>query len=168
MERRRSLGNARMGQVPHVQRPAGQLGGREKPRRSAVNFPGNLRFHPIVAFKSSSTSEEMELRKEMLAEHAVIIEEGSLSVRSTKEVKDILLHHFGIHKHKCYVYHSYPKPFTAIFPNSHARDLVFDAARVIDGPIELAFHAWNLDQFGDRENIPYHVRLCTEGIPHHA
>jgi hypothetical protein len=31
---------------------------------------------------------------------------------------------------------------------------VFTAASAIDGPIELGFHAWDLDRFGDRENIP--------------
>jgi hypothetical protein len=38
----------------------------------------------------------------------------------------------------------------------------------VDGPIELGFHAWDLDHFGDREVLPFHVRLCIEGIPHHA
>jgi hypothetical protein len=40
--------------------------------------------------------------------------------------------------------------------------------RVIDGLIELNFHAWDLDRFSDREIIPYQVRLCIEGIPQHA
>jgi hypothetical protein len=38
----------------------------------------------------------------------------------------------------------------------------------VDGPIELRFHEWGLDRFGDRELLPYHVELSLEGIPHHA
>jgi hypothetical protein len=40
--------------------------------------------------------------------------------------------------------------------------------KVIDGPIELCFSEWELDEFDDRAIIPYHVRLCIEGIPQHA
>jgi hypothetical protein len=36
---------------------------------------------------------------------------------------------------------------------------------VLDGPIELGFHAWDLDRFGDREIIPYQVRISLEGLP---
>jgi hypothetical protein len=38
----------------------------------------------------------------------------------------------------------------------------------MDGPIELTFHAWDLDLFGERQILPYHVRLCLEFIPQHA
>lgn len=41
----------------------------------------------------------------MLTEHAVVItDEGPLEVRSREEVKEIILHHFGISKHAFYVY----------------------------------------------------------------
>jgi hypothetical protein len=72
------------------------------------------------------------------------------------------------HKHDCYIYRSYTEPFIAIFPDTHNRDVVFAAARVVDAPIVLGFHTWKLDRFGDRMNLPYHVRLCIEGIPQHA
>jgi hypothetical protein len=45
---------------------------------------------------------------------------------------------------------------------------VFPAGRLIKGPIELAFHTWDLDRFGTYDIIPYHVRLCIEGILQHA
>jgi hypothetical protein len=45
---------------------------------------------------------------------------------------------------------------------------LFTAARVVDGPIELEFHAWDIDRFGDRGLIPYHVKFSLEGIPQHA
>jgi hypothetical protein len=63
---------------------------------------------------------------------------------------------------------SNPEPYVAIFHDPRARDAAFTAARLVEGPIELRFHAWDIDRFGERENIPYHVRLCLEGIPHHA
>jgi hypothetical protein len=39
---------------------------------------------------------------------------------------------------------------------------------VVEGPIELGFHEWDIDRFGNREHIPYHVKLSLEGIPQHA
>jgi hypothetical protein len=55
-----------------------------------------------------------------------------------------------------------------IFSERRARDLVFAATRLIDGPVELRFKAWELDEFGERAIIPYHVKLTLEGIPQHA
>jgi hypothetical protein len=40
--------------------------------------------------------------------------------------------------------------------------------RVVDGPVELGFNAWDLDHFGERDVLPFHVRLSLEGIPHHV
>jgi hypothetical protein len=76
--------------------------------------------------------------------------------------------HFGIRKHELYVYQNRPEPFIVIFSECRARDLVFVAGRLVDGPVELSLHSWDVDQFGTRDRIPYHVRLCIEGIPHHA
>jgi hypothetical protein len=95
----------------------------------------------------------------------VITKEGLMGVQSREEVKTLITHHFGIQKHELYVYRSQPKPFIVIFSEGRARDLVFAAGRLIDGPIELAFHSWDLDRFGSRDITPYHVRLCVEGIP---
>jgi hypothetical protein len=39
---------------------------------------------------------------------------------------------------------------------------------LIDGAVELRFVAWELDDFGERSIILYHVRLSIEGIPQHA
>jgi hypothetical protein len=111
----------------------------------------------------------MEQCKEMLFNHAVVItDEGPMRVQTREEVKDIILHQFGIHKHECYVYWSYPKPFIVVFLNSHDRDVVFAGAKAVDGLVELRFHEWDLDWFGEREVIPSHVRLSIEWIPQHA
>jgi hypothetical protein len=62
----------------------------------AINYPGNPRF---------SQHQEINQRRRMLTEHAVVItDEGPLEVRSREEVKEIILHHFGISKHAFYVY----------------------------------------------------------------
>jgi hypothetical protein len=138
-------------------------------RGSVVNFPGNPRFQPRVAFKMAPTSGDMENNKELLTHHALVVREDSpLGVRSTEELKDIIVHHFGIRKHEFYAYRSFPAPFIVIFAKRHAWDIVFAARRVIDGAVELCFNAWDLDAFGDRSNIPYHIKLSIEGLPHHA
>jgi hypothetical protein len=122
-----------------------------------------------MVVKVASTTESMEQRKRLLTKHAVVImDEGPLAVQSREEVKDIIMHHFGIMKHVFYVYRSFPEPFVAVFLESHDRDVVFAAGRAIDGPIELGFHDWDIDRFGDREIIPYYARLYIKGILHHA
>jgi hypothetical protein len=138
-------------------------------RGSAVNYPGNPRFRPRVAFKFANTSEEMEQMCIMLTNHALVIsDEGPLAVQSREEVKDLIIQHFGIRKHELYVYRSHPEPFIIVFSEGRARDFVFATRRLVEGPTELSFHSWDLDQFGTRDCIPYHVRRCIEGIPHHA
>jgi hypothetical protein len=102
----------------------------------------------------------MEQRRMLLTNHALVIsDEGPLAVQSKEEVNNLIMHHFGIRKHELYVYHSHLEPFIIVFSEGHARDLVFAAGRLVDGPI---------DRFGTRDCIPYHVRLCLEGIPQHA
>jgi hypothetical protein len=39
---------------------------------------------------------------------------------------------------------------------------------VVDGPIELGFHEWEVDRFCERDILSYHIKLCIEGIPHFA
>jgi hypothetical protein len=169
MDRHRSFGGGSSG--PRA-RPNLVGGVRERvvePRGSAVNYLGNPRFHPRIAAKIMDTSEEMEHIKLLLCNRAMVItEDGPMEVRSREEVKDIIYHQFGIRKHELHVFRNYPEPFIAIFSTSHDRDVVYAAARAVEGLIELRFHAWELDRFGERVVIPYHVRLCIEGIPHHA
>jgi hypothetical protein len=122
-----------------------------------------------LAFKVADTTEEIEQRKSMLVSHAVVItEEGPMGIQTREEVKDILLHHFGIRKHECYIYRSSLEPFVAIFLDAHDRYVVFVVEKVEDGPVVLAFRAWDLDRFGDRKILSYLVRLSIEGIPQHA
>jgi hypothetical protein len=103
-------------------------------RGSAINFPGNPRFHPRVAFKMAPTNPDMEERKIMLTNYAVVVKElGSVGLRSCDEMKDCISHHFGIHKHEFYAYRSQPNPFIVIFFERRARDVVFAAGRLIDG-----------------------------------
>jgi hypothetical protein len=93
----------------------------------------------------------MEDRKEMLSRLALLVtEEGLMRLRSTEDVKDIIFHHFRIRKYELCVYRSRPDPFLVIFPDRHARDAVFPAGRIIDGPIELHVSNWDLDAIGDR------------------
>jgi hypothetical protein len=117
----------------------------------------------------ATTSKDMAARERLLTSHALVVkEEGSLGLRSTEELKDIVCHHFNFRKHEFYAYRSYPHPFIIIFAERHAQDVVFAAGKIIDGPVELRFKGWELDEFGDRAIIPYHIRLCIEGIPQHA
>jgi hypothetical protein len=138
-------------------------------RGNAVNYPSNPRFQPRSDFKKSEITQDMDDRCRILNNRAVVItEEGPMGVRSREEVKDIIQYHFGISKLEFLVYRSNPEPFLAVFRNEHDRGVIIVAGRVVDGPIELGFHAWELDRFGEKEILPYHVRLSLEGIPQHA
>jgi hypothetical protein len=52
-----------------------------------------------------------------------------------------------------------------LFNDTHDRDIIFAAGSDLDGPIELGFHTWDIDRFGERKILPYQVRLSLEGIP---
>jgi hypothetical protein len=56
----------------------------------------------------------------------------------------------------------------AFFHETCARDIVFAARRTAEGPIALGFHTWDIDRFGERELLPYHVKMSLEGMPQHA
>ncbi|GJM90736.1 hypothetical protein PR202_ga07044 [Eleusine coracana subsp. coracana] len=105
-------------------------------RGSAVNYPGIPRFRPRFASKIAFTLEDIEERRELLTNNALIITEED--------------------------------PFIVIFSKSSTRDIVYDADRVVDGLVELRFHAWDLDRFGETTNVLFHVKLSIEGIPQHA
>jgi hypothetical protein len=138
-------------------------------RGNAINFPRSPSFRPSASFVSMATTKEMDDREDLLSQHALVVfEHGPLGLRSTKELKDLLFHHFGLHKHEWYVYHCNPAPFIIIFSKKHTCDVVFATRRVIEGPIELEFKPREVDEFGNRLIIPYHVKLSIEGIPHHA
>jgi hypothetical protein len=169
MEHRLSFGSSLVGQQPlrcfedlRADKPA-------EVRGSAVNYPGNSRFRPRCAFKVAATSQEMELSRQYLSGHAIVItDDGSLAVQSREEVKYIVQLHFGIRKHEFLIVHSRPEPLTTLFYDTHFRDVLFTAGRVVDGSIELGFHSWDLDRFGERDILPYHVKLCLEGVSHYA
>lgn len=86
MERRLSFSNP----VPH---PLGTPGARPRrqpdgPWGSAVNYPGNPRFRPLHAFKIAYTTDDMEERRQMLSDLALLItEEGPLGVLLRDEVR---------------------------------------------------------------------------------
>jgi hypothetical protein len=163
MDNRRALGERSRSHSRPRWEPDGRIMG------NAINFSGNPRFSPTIAFKSAATSPEMDERTMMLSNYALrILEKGALGVESYEELKVIVSHHFGFSKHELLVYRSHADPFIIIFSNRSARDLVFAAGRLIDGQVELCFEAWDLDGFRDRTMLPYHVRLIIEGIPHHA
>jgi hypothetical protein len=99
-----------------------------------------------------------------------ITEEGPLGVASREEISEIVCHHFGLLRYELRILRSNPEPFIIIFTDRAARDTVFARGRVSDGPVDLRFHSWSweIDRFGERDFIPYHVKISLEGIPHHA
>jgi hypothetical protein len=116
-----------------------------------------------------ATTAEMNHRDRLLVGHAILVSDDvPMRVSTRDEVREIILQHFGIRKDQFYVTRSSPEPFIIYFHETHARDVVFAAGRVVEGPMELGFHAWDLDRQGDRELIPFHVKLSVEGIPSHA
>jgi hypothetical protein len=168
MERRFSFGSRSVGSLGCIDLHQSEC---DLPRGggSAINFPGNLRFWPRVAFKMAATSSEMEDMKKLLSRFALLVkEEGPLGLSSAEELREVIHHQFSIRKHELFAYRSHPDPFVVIFSEENSRDVVFTAGRVIDGPLELSFNSWDLDALRDRVIIPYHIRLCLEGIPQHA
>jgi hypothetical protein len=138
-------------------------------RRNDINFPGNPQFRPAVAFKIAPTTPAMDDTKVMLSNHALRVKaEVLLGIRSCEELKVIISHHFGFNKHEILVYSSQPDPFIIIFSDRKVRDLVFTKGRLFEGPVELSFSAWDLDEFGERVLLPYNIRLSIEGNPQHA
>jgi hypothetical protein len=110
-------------------------------RAKDINFPSNPRFRPQCTFKALKTSTEMEQRHHHLSSHAILISDvGPRRVQSREEVKEVIQLHLGIRKHDFVVFRSNPKPFIAIFNDPNARDFVFAATHVADGPIEINFH----------------------------
>jgi hypothetical protein len=89
-------------------------------------------------------------------------------VRSCDELKNVIVQHFGFSEHELLAYRSVPDSFVIIFSDRKARDLVFTVGRLIDGPLELSFSAWDLDDFREWVVLTYHVCISIEGIPHHA
>jgi hypothetical protein len=89
-------------------------------------------------------------------------------VSSREEVAELLEHHFGLLRYEFHIFRSSSEAFTILFSERAARDLVFARGRISDRPIELSFHSWEVDQFRERTNMPYHVKLSIEGLPHHV
>jgi hypothetical protein len=89
-------------------------------------------------------------------------------VGSCEEVVEIICHHFSLMRYEFHIYRSSSKPFVVIFSERAARDIVFARGRVSDGPVDLRFHSWDADRFGERVVLPFHVMISLEGLPHHA
>jgi hypothetical protein len=169
MERHSSLGGAAADDQQWRWREGFRIDREREPQGSAINYPGNPRFRPRCVFKRAVISEEMNQRCRYLTKHAVVItDEGAMVIRSREEVKDLIQFSCGIRKHDFAIYRSTPEPFIAIFHEEHDRDIVFAAGRALDGPVELAFHEWGIDRFGEREILPFQMRLCLEDIPQFA
>jgi hypothetical protein len=68
-----------------------------EPRGSVVNYPGNPRFRPRAAVKVANTTSEMDQKRWMLEDHALVISDvGPMSIQLRDEVKDVILHQFRI------------------------------------------------------------------------
>jgi hypothetical protein len=112
---------------------------------------------------------EVQQREEMLVHHALLVKEvGLMAAASRTEVVDIIEHHFGFVRYEFHVIRSSPEPFVIIFSDCAARDIVFARGKVVDGPVELSFHPWDADRFGEHTILSYHVKLYVEGLPYHA
>lgn len=114
-------------------------------------------------------TEEMEKRGDLLSEHGVLVtEHGALGVASKEELKDVIVHHFGVRRHEFQVFRGCPEPFLLLFSEQSHRDIVFAKGGIVEGPYEFRFHLWDGDLHGSKLLIPYHIKLSLEGIPYHA
>jgi hypothetical protein len=134
-----------------------------------TDFPGNPRQRPRMVERFAWAPDEIQERRTMLTHHAVVVtEEGPRGVASKEEVVDIIEHHFGLLRYEFNVIRTNPEPFIIPFSDRAPRDLVLAQGRVIDGPVQLCFHLWDVDRFGEHSIVPFHVKLSLEGLPHHA
>jgi hypothetical protein len=139
----------------------------DRPR--VADFPDNPRRHPQIVEKLAWASDEVQQRRELLTHHALLVtEEGPLGVASREEVAEIIGHHFDLLRYEYHVFQNNPEPFIILFSDRATRDVVFARGKVSDGPVELRFHAWDVDRFGERSVLPFNVKLSIEGLRHHA
>jgi hypothetical protein len=142
---------------------------RERRGGHIVDFPDNPRQRLRVTVKMAWAPEEVQQKREMLTQHALLItEEDPLGVASREEVAEIISHNFGLPGYEFHIFRSNPEPFIVIFSDRATRDIVFARGRVQDGLVDLRFHTKEADRFGERVLIPYHVKVSLEGLPHHA
>jgi hypothetical protein len=105
----------------------------------------------------------------MLVHRALLVKEvRPMAAASHAKVADIIEHHFGFLRYEFHVIRSSSEPFVIIFFDRAARNKVFARGKAVDGPVELRFHPWDADGFGEHTILPYHIKLSVEGLPHHA
>jgi hypothetical protein len=82
MERRLSIGSASVESQQQRRRlEVHRVGMADEARGSVINYLSNPCFHPHHAFKMAGTIEEMEQRRQLLTDHAIVIsDEGPLGV----------------------------------------------------------------------------------------
>jgi hypothetical protein len=132
-------------------------------------FLGYPHLRPRVVEKTTWAPDEVQQRRQLLTQHALVItEEGALGVASREDVAEIIGHHFDLLRYEFQVFHSHLEPFLVLVSDRATRDVVLTRGKVSDGPIELRFHPWNVDHNAKRTLIPYHVKLNIEGLPQHA
>jgi hypothetical protein len=136
----------------------------ESRRARVVDFLGNPQMQPRVVMKMAWDLNEVQQKREMLRQQALLIsEEAPMGVASHEEVVKIIGHHFNLSRYEFHVFRSRLDPFLLIF--SYMRDVVFARGRVLDGLVDLMFHSWEVDRLGERLLIPYHVKISLEGLP---
>jgi hypothetical protein len=125
---KRSTINSSLQPPPRGRRAVGLEGsGCRSPTRLFVEVPST--FLPTRGFvlRRWRPLSRWRIENGMLSRLALLVtEEGLMRLRSTEDVKDIIFHHFRIRKYELCVYHSRPDPFLVIFPDRHARDVVFE------------------------------------------
>jgi hypothetical protein len=92
----------------------------------------------------------------------------SSRVASCEDVAEIIGYNFDLLRYKYHVFRSHLKLFIVLFSDRAARDAVFARGKVFYGPVELQFHAWDMDRCAKRTLLPFHVKISIEGLPQHT
>jgi hypothetical protein len=118
MERMLSVGSASNGShswiagaaLDHAREDQGHI------HAHVVEFPGHPRLRPRVIEKTVWAPDEIQQRREMLTQHALLIsEEGVLGVASREDVAEIIGHHFDLMRYEFHVFRSHSEPFIVLF-----------------------------------------------------
>ncbi|KAL5223499.1 hypothetical protein ABZP36_010138 [Zizania latifolia] len=75
---------------------------------------------------------------------------------------------FNVHLMDIQVTKFHPKDFLVTLANPAIRDAAVDAGHIAVNGRVYAFRSWDVKLHANSAALPYHVRLCLEGLPMHA
>jgi hypothetical protein len=83
-------------------------------------------------------------------------------------IKKAVCSKLGVRENDVKVVRHRPEDFLIDFKFPHHRDAAVALKRLPIGTLNIRIKPWRILPYGNHCDLPYHVRLCLEGIPVHA